>query len=130
MFARVLNTYSSGPLWGDLLVNYSHLTFNTRKRCEICLKLTIKHQKEVVLMFLLLTLNIIQTFFSCFYCWLWTSRYVNWLVALLDLDSLLTKHNTSCRCYCLYFPRRKSSGFSSYIWWLLPGYYLVINISL
>ena len=52
---------------------------------------------------------------------------VNWLVALLDLDSLLPKHNTSCRCYCLYFPCRKCSRFSSYIWWLLPGYYHLRN---
>ena len=42
---------------------------NTRKRCEICSKLTIKtpeHQNDVidvVLVFLLLTLNIFRTFF-------------------------------------------------------------------
>ena len=34
---------------------------NTRKRCEICSKLTIKHQHDVVV-FLLLTLNIFYTF--------------------------------------------------------------------
>ena len=40
---------------------------NTRKRCEICLKLTIKHQNDVIdvnLAFLLLTLNIFPTFSS------------------------------------------------------------------
>ena len=43
----------------------------TRKRVEICSKLTIKTPEQrhyVVLVFLLLTLNIIQTFFCCFYC--------------------------------------------------------------
>ena len=40
---------------------------NTRKRCDICSKLTIKnaerrHVNDVVLMFLLLTLNIFYTF--------------------------------------------------------------------
>ena len=44
---------------------------NTRKRCETCSKLTIKHQNDVinvVLVFLLLTLNMFHTFFLCFYC--------------------------------------------------------------
>ena len=39
---------------------------NTRKRCETCSQLTIKHQNDVfdvVLVFLLLTLNIFHTFF-------------------------------------------------------------------
>ena len=40
---------------------------NTRKRCEICSKLTIKHQNDNdvndVTVFLLLTLNIFYTFF-------------------------------------------------------------------
>ena len=39
---------------------------NTRKRCETWSKLTIKHQNEIIdiiLMFLLLTLNIFYTFF-------------------------------------------------------------------
>ena len=39
---------------------------NTRKRCEICSKLTIKipnDVNDVVLVFLLLTLNIFRTFF-------------------------------------------------------------------
>ena len=37
---------------------------NTRKRCEICLKITVK--TDVVLMFSLLTLNIFHTFFYVF----------------------------------------------------------------
>ena len=30
---------------------------------------------DVVLVFLLLTLNIFRIFFECFYCWLWISKY-------------------------------------------------------
>ena len=40
---------------------------NTRKRCEICLKLTIKtpeRRHKVVLVFLLLTIDVFQTFCS------------------------------------------------------------------
>ena len=29
---------------------------------------------DVVLVFLLLTVNIFHTFFRCFYCWIWTSK--------------------------------------------------------
>ena len=29
---------------------------------------------NVVLVFLLFTMNIIHTFFCCFYCWLWNSK--------------------------------------------------------
>ena len=46
---------------------------NSRKRREICSKLTIKtpeRRHDVVLVFLLLTLNIFHTFFYCSYCWL------------------------------------------------------------
>ena len=32
------------------------------------------YQNDVVLLFLLLTLNIFHTFFYCFYYWLWTSK--------------------------------------------------------
>ena len=39
---------------------------NTRKRCEICSKLTIKTSEQLV--FLLLTLNVFHTCFSYFYC--------------------------------------------------------------
>ena len=45
----------------------------TRKWREICSKLTIIKPDDV-LMFLLLTLNILHTFFQCFYCWLWASK--------------------------------------------------------
>ena len=43
---------------------------NTRKSCEICSKLTIEHQNDVidvVLVFLLLTLTIFHSFFQCFF---------------------------------------------------------------
>ena len=44
---------------------------NTRKRCEICSKLTIK-TVNVALVSLFLTLSIHRTFFWCCYCSLWT----------------------------------------------------------
>ena len=48
---------------------------NTRKRCEICSKLTIKTtSKDVVIVSLLLSWNIFHNFFYCFYCWLWTGK--------------------------------------------------------
>ena len=55
-------------------VNYR----NTRKRCEICSKLTIKtseqrHWRRSGVF--LLTLNIFYAFFCRFCCWLWTIKY-------------------------------------------------------
>ena len=50
---------------------------NTGKRCEICSRLTIKTLQrviDVVLVFLLLTLNIFPALFYCFYLWLWASK--------------------------------------------------------
>ena len=44
---------------------------NTRARCEICSKLTIK-TPDHHLVFLLLILNNFHTLFLCFYCQLWT----------------------------------------------------------
>ena len=44
---------------------------NTRKMCEICSKLIIRHQNSaigVVLVSVLLTLNIFHTILYCFYC--------------------------------------------------------------
>ena len=52
---------------------------NTRKRCEICSKLTIKTPKRRQRRrsgVLLLTAIMFHTFFWCFYCWLWTSKYL------------------------------------------------------
>ena len=52
---------------------------NTRRRCEICSKLTIKTlersqwRRSFVL---LLTLNILHTFFQCCYCWLETNKFL------------------------------------------------------
>ena len=52
---------------------------NTRRKCEICSKLTIiNHQNDVndvILLSLLLTLNKFDTLFCCFHCWLRTSKY-------------------------------------------------------
>ena len=52
---------------------------NTKKRCEICSKLTIKTPEWCLTLTewclpLLLTLNKFHTFFLCFYCWLWTNK--------------------------------------------------------
>ena len=41
---------------------------NSRTRCEICSKLTIKDAIGVVQISLLLTLNIFHTLLYCFYC--------------------------------------------------------------
>ena len=52
-------------------------TRNTRKRCEICSKLTIKtpeRRQWPRSVFLLLILNIFHAFFQGFYSWLWTSK--------------------------------------------------------
>ena len=49
---------------------------NTRTRLEICSKLK-RHQNDIddiVLVFLLLTVNIYHTFFLSFHCWIWTSK--------------------------------------------------------
>ena len=65
---------------------------NTKAMRAICSKLGIKipesYQKDVngmVLMLLLLTLNRFHTLFSCFHCWLWTSKY--WLSLYLYTSS-------------------------------------------
>ena len=51
---------------------------NTRKRCDIFLKLLIetperRHWRRYGV-FILLNLNIFQTFSYCFYCWIWLSK--------------------------------------------------------
>ena len=45
---------------------------NTRKMRKICLK---NNASDVELVPLLSTLNILQTLFKYFYCWIWTSKY-------------------------------------------------------
>ena len=50
---------------------------NTKAMYEIYLKLTIKTKNDindVVVVFLLLTLNKFRTFLWCFHCWVWTSK--------------------------------------------------------
>ena len=53
---------------------------NTRKRCEICSKLTIKAPEQLHWLrsgvFIVLTWNTFETVFYCFYCWLWTYIYL------------------------------------------------------
>ena len=72
---KSLNKVNNNP------ANIYMLKFNnrsSRKRSKICSKLTIKRHKtdvnDVVLAFLLLTLDIFQTFYYCFYCWLWKGK--------------------------------------------------------
>ena len=51
---------------------------NTRSKCEICSKLTIKTPEWrhwFILMSLLLTLNIFHSLFYCFYCKLWAGKH-------------------------------------------------------
>ena len=52
---------------------------NTRKWCKIYSTSTTKHQTEWCKWHcsgvLLLTLNIFHSFFYCFRCWLWTSKF-------------------------------------------------------
>ena len=50
---------------------------NSRKRCEICSKLTIKtpelrHWRHSVVF--IVNISIFRNFFLCFYCWLWASK--------------------------------------------------------
>ena len=49
---------------------------NTKTMCEICSKLTIKKNSDVinVLMSFSLTMNIFHTLTWCYYCWLWKSK--------------------------------------------------------
>ena len=61
-----------------ITLSFTHPTSNTRKRCEICSKLTIK--TIVKLLPLLLNLNIFLTFFNFFKCnkkWQKTIRFLN-----------------------------------------------------
>ena len=51
---------------------------NSRKTCEICSKLAITAtENDAVLVSLLPALNRFHTF-QCFYCWLWTGKYLLW----------------------------------------------------
>ena len=79
---------------------------NTRKSCVICSKLTIKTSNnvtDVVLVSLLVTLNLFNSFFWCFYCWLWAFKTFNldtafggstWIVPYFLKDVLLYLYHT------------------------------------
>ena len=83
---------------------------NPRKRCEVCSKLTIKtserRQCDVVLVSFLLTLNILHTFFLCYYYWLWTAK------CSLGIDIHITRFSVSS------FDKK---GFQIHSQWLLFG---------
>ena len=55
---------------------------NTRKKCKICSKLTIKTlergqwRRSGALICIVFNLYVFHIFFYCFYCWLWTSNYL------------------------------------------------------
>lgn len=65
---------------GRVLPFQSHQKRNNRTICDICSKLIIKtrewHQWRLLVSFLI-TLNIFDTLFWSYHCWLWTSKY--WL---------------------------------------------------
>ena len=48
-------------------------TEKLEKKCEMT-SMSMNNVNDVVLLRLLLTLNIINSFFYCFYCWLWTGK--------------------------------------------------------
>ena len=50
----------------DIMYLFKVNNKSTRKRCEICSRLTINDVVDLVLVFLLLTLNIFHNFFSAF----------------------------------------------------------------
>ena len=64
---------------------------NTRATSLCPLKSSENHRfrgnRDVALVFLLLTVNIFRIFFFYFYCWLWTSKY--WLGCLLKLTKIM-----------------------------------------
>ena len=60
---------------------YSKSTTKAVEICEICSKLTIKTPERpqwFLSSIFMLTLNILHTFFNCFYCWLWTGKCFLW----------------------------------------------------
>ena len=57
-------------------IEFFKVNKKTRRRCEIYSKLTIETPEK---RHLLLTLNLFHTFFQCFYCLLWTSKF-SWII--------------------------------------------------
>ena len=53
----------------------THLTFSCSKSTLETLAQGAKYVDDVILVFLLLTMNIFYTFFWCFHCCLWASKY-------------------------------------------------------
>ena len=76
---------------------------NTRKRCEICSKLTIETPEDVVLATLSLNLNIFRTFFQYFYYWLWTAKCLLGFISMFSsiLQLLLQTKSFCTFCFCL-----------------------------
>ena len=97
--------YSSNPA-NIYLFNFSNE--NSRKRCDICSKL-IKTPENIILVFLLLTLNIFCTSFLCFHCW-----------TTMDLGLL-------CRCGWIFLESKFVEYFEAFpkIYWsqLIYRYY-------
>ena len=58
---------------------YQFKSTQTIKRWELCWKSTLKIPERSywhLLTSLLITLNLFHPFFSCFWCWLWTSKFL------------------------------------------------------
>ena len=89
-------------------VNYR----NTRKRKDICSKLTMKTPKRP-LMSLLLTLNIFETFFQCFYCLLSTSKCLL-RETLLEFDNTLFKKDLHISYLCKNIAYHKQCSSARY----------------
>ena len=71
-------------------------TRSTRKRCETYSKLTTKTPvNDVVLVFLLLTLNMFYTFPEYFCCWLWTTKCLLGNLLILAQSYQWWKHQDS-----------------------------------
>ena len=61
--------------------NYQFKSTQTIKRWELCWKSTLKIPERSywhLLTSLLTTLNLFHPFFSCFWCWLWTGKFLLW----------------------------------------------------
>ena len=74
---------------------------NSRKGCVICCKLaiTVRHNSDVndvVLLSLLLTFNILNTFLYYFYCWLWRFKFFIFIRTSAPFNPYLCLFSGSC----------------------------------
>ena len=120
----------AGNKASQLIFSCSNLKI-TRKRCDICSKLTIKPPlwlTDVILMFLLLTLNIFRTFlvFRLLNLNKWESLTPFVCQLFLEDDASLSWSNVQTVCNIefihwsqTWFPR--SGCFALELWFWIPG---------